>query len=514
MTRKTLHLVLAVLVLLAFVGAISTTRAQGQLPWEALTNSDIMEMVRAKISPEAIIQKIQTSRCHFDTTSTVIQELKYKGVPPEVLRAMADAPYGAVITAKESQTSQAKQSEGASRSSGKELTTETQVADSVQTAAPAPLPTTQPDPVQTQPVTADLADEITLGLGQRNSILSSYAIIRNTPAANLAQQVFVRLRATAAFNGVPNLPYDLEMIQRTDPNAFNTMAGHVFVTSGLAELIGDEPGLWAAVEAHEFAHNIYRHGYKKYVRELELQRQINYWRYRIALGDQGANWGLLAAVTAGKLLNNKLERNDENEADKLGMLMMIEAGFHPDFAINLFRMLKARTGEQSKFSALFSDHPRFITREEHIRKLYPEAMARFQTLWPDAATSPGGSPPIIATVSKVAAKSDKTTKSVSLQLSYSIHNAKNEDVEAVFLFSLKGQTVPSLDPAFQNENGALVAIKHFIPGSNDESGQLELTVPAAAVAAPQHKLKARGCLLNKAQILECGKEFEVSFPGN
>jgi hypothetical protein len=322
------------------------------------------------------------------------------------------------------------------------------------------------------------------------------------------------LRATAAFNGVPNLPYDLEMIQRTDPNAFNTMAGHVFVTSGLAELIGDEPGLWAAVEAHEFAHNIYRHGYKKYVRELELQRQINYWRYRIALGDQGANWGLLAAVTAGKLLNNKLERNDENEADKLGMLMMIEAGFHPDFAINLFRMLKARTGEQSKFSALFSDHPRFITREEHIRKLYPEAMARFQTLWPDAATSPGGSPPIIATVSKVAAKSDKTTKSVSLQLSYSIHNAKNEDVEAVFLFSLKGQTVPSLDPAFENENGALVAVKHFIPGSNDESGQLELTVPAAAVAAPQHKLKARGCLLNKAQILECGKEFEVSFPGN
>jgi Zn-dependent protease with chaperone function len=514
MLRRILQLVLNLFVVLALAGAISVTRAQDRLPGEALTNTDIMQMVGAKVSPEVIIQKIQTSRCHFDTTSTVLDELKYKGVPPEVLKAMIAAPYGAPANATESQTPPPKQPEGATRSSGKELTTETETADSVQPAAPAPAAPAEPVLVQTQPVTADLAEEITLGLSQRNSILSSYAIIRNTPAADMAQQVFLRLRATAAFNGVPNLPYGLEMIQRGDPNAFNTLGGHVFVTSGLAELIGDEPGLWAAVEAHEFAHNIYRHGYKKYVREMELQRQINYWRYRIALGDQGANWGLLAAVTAGKLLNNKLERDDENAADKLGMLMMVEAGFHPDFAINLFRMLKARTGEQSKFGALFSDHPRFITREEHMRQLYPEAIARFQSLWPDAAASPGGSPPIIATVSKGAAKSDKTTKSVSLQLSYSIHNARNEDVEAVFLFTLKGQTVPSLDPAFQGKNGALVAIKHFTPRSNDESGQLELTVPAAAVGTPQRKLKARGCLVNKAQILECGKEFDVSFPGN
>jgi Zn-dependent protease with chaperone function len=514
MLRRSPHLVLAVFVVLAVAGVVSTTRAQDQLPGDALTNSDVMQMVIAKVSSEAIIQKIRTSRCHFDITSTVLQELKYKGVPPEVLKAMSDAPYGSPANVAESQTLPPKQPEIATRSSGKELATETQPADSIQTRAPAMLPTAEPVPVETQPVTADLAEEITLGLSQRNSILSSYAIIRNTPAANLAQQVFVKLRATAAFNGVPNLPYDVEMIQRSDPNAFNTMAGHVFVTSGLAELIGDNPGLWAAVEAHEFAHNIYRHGYKKYVRDLQLQRQINYWRYRIAIRDQGANWGLLAAVTAGKLLNNKLERDDENEADKLGMRMMIEAGFHPDFAINLFRMLKARTGEQSKFGALFSDHPRFITREEHIRKLYPEAMIRFQSLWLDAASSPGGSPPIIATVAKVAAKSDKTTKSVSLQLFYSIHNARNEDVEAVFLFSSKGQSVPSLDPAFQGKDGVLVAIKHFTPGSNDESGQLELKVPASAVGAAQRKLKARGCLLNKAQILECGKEFDVSFPGN
>lgn len=516
MLRRSLYLVSALLIFLAFSAAISPARAQNQFPWEALTNGDILQMVTAKVAPDVIVQKIQTSRCHFDTTPSVLQELKYKGVPAEVLKAMADAPYGAPATAKEIQAAGTKQTESPARSSGKEVTTETQVAETVQPEAPASAPASAPvpDAATSQPLTADLAEEITLGFRQRNSVLSSYAIIRNTPASDLAREVFLRLRGTAAFNGVPNLPYDVEMIDRGDPNAFNTMGGHVFVTSGLAELIGNDPGLWAAVEAHEFAHNIYRHGYQKYLRDRELERQISYWRYKVAIGEQGATWGLLAAVTAGKLLNNKFDRDDENAADKLGMLMMVEAGYHPDFAINLFRMLKARTGEQSKFGALFSDHPRFITREEHIRKLYPEAIARFESLWPDAAASPGGSPPIVATVAKVSAKGDKATRSVALQLSYSIHNAKDQEVEVAFLFSLKGQIVPSFDPAFQGKSNALVATKHFTPTTNDESGQVVLTVPTSAVGTPQRKLKARGCLLSKAQILQCGKEFDVSFPGN
>jgi len=290
------------------------------------------------------------------------------------------------------------------------------------------------------------------------------------------------------------------------------MGGHVYVTSGLAELMGADVGLWAAVMGHEIAHSIYRHGYKSYIRELELQRQINYWRYRIAMGDQSANWGLLAAVTAGRLINNKLQRNDENDADKLGLQMMVDAGYHPDFALNLFRLLKARTGEQSKFGALFSDHPRFITREEHIRQLYPEAMARFQALWPDAAASPGGSPPIIATVTKVSSKQEKSTKSVSVLLSYSIRNAKNAAVDVEFVFFLKGAAVKSLAPEFQDKDGSLIAIRRIIPGSDDESALIEAIIPTSALGTSQRKLKARGCLVKEAQVLQCSKNFDVSFP--
>jgi len=135
-------------------------------------------------------------------------------------------------------------------------------------------------------------------------------------------------------------------------------------------------------------------------------------------------------------------------------------------------------------------------------------------VWSDAATSPGGRPPIIATLAKISSKQDKTKNGVLLQLSYSIHNAGGREVGAVILFSLKGQAVPSIDPAFQGKNGSLVASKQFMPASDEESSQLNFVVPTSALGTQPHKLKARACLLSENQILECGKEFDVSFPSN
>jgi hypothetical protein len=513
-------LALVLTLYLAFPAAL----AQVQIPENPLTNAQVVEMVKANLSTEAIIAKIQVSRCHFDTNPSVLDELKYRGVPDAIIIAMAEAPYGAprkprpqssgrppkefAVTPQSSDTKNEAEPEEHKADKAAKVTIE---------AAPPSVPTSENVPtlpISNLPASGDLAEEITLGFSRGSTLLSQYPALIGTPEDQIAQLVFARLRATQAFRGVPNLPYGVTVIRRTDPNAFAEMGGRVYVTSGLAELMGADVGLWAAVMGHEIAHNIHRHGYKSYVRAVELQRQINYWRYRVALGDQSANWGLLTAVTAGKLINKKLERNDENDADKLGLEMMVDAGYHPDFAINLFRLLKARTGERSKFAALFSDHPRFITREEHIRKLYPEAIARFRALWPDAAASAGGPPPIIATVTKVTSKQDRSTNSVSLLLSYSIRNAKNAAVDAEFVFFLKGTAVKSLAPEFQDQAGSLRAIRRFSPSSDDESALLEVTIPTTTLGTTERKLKARGCLVKEAQVLQCSKDFDVSFPKN
>ena len=362
MLRKN-HILVA-LIVLALVCPVSLIRAYAQLPWKTLTNREIVQMVKAKVPADEIIAKIKSSRCHFDTTNTILDELESQGVPAEVINAMAEAPYGPPAKPKSTVgTLPVARTEAATVPSEKAKpsseTGNTRVETSV---APAPAPVV--NAAAKIPTTENLTDEITRGLTQRYSVVSSYSLITGTPAANLAQQVLAKLRATTAFKGAPDLPYAVEVIQRTDPNAFHTMGGHVFVTSGLAELLGNDAGLWAAIESHEIAHNIYRHGYRSYLRGQEQQR------------------------------SEKLQADDESEADKLGLLMMVEAGYHPDFAVNLIRILKLRAGDEAKVVKLFSDHPGFVTGQAHICELYPQAVARFQSLWPDAAKSPGGLPPI------------------------------------------------------------------------------------------------------------------------
>jgi hypothetical protein len=56
-----------------------------------LQNGDVLRMVQARVPSDAIVAKIRTSRCHFDTFPGVLAELKYRGVPGEVLTAMIEA---------------------------------------------------------------------------------------------------------------------------------------------------------------------------------------------------------------------------------------------------------------------------------------------------------------------------------------------------------------------------------------------------------------------------------------
>ena len=68
--------------------------AFAQESFTTLNNADILTMVKAKLPAALIIEKINTSNCTFDTFPSVLAELKYKGVPDEILMAMVQAPHG------------------------------------------------------------------------------------------------------------------------------------------------------------------------------------------------------------------------------------------------------------------------------------------------------------------------------------------------------------------------------------------------------------------------------------
>lgn len=72
----------------------SSVQAQTENYPTLLRNNDILLMVQDKVEPEVIVTKILTSPCNFDVFPPVLRDLRRRGVPEEVLRAMRAAPYG------------------------------------------------------------------------------------------------------------------------------------------------------------------------------------------------------------------------------------------------------------------------------------------------------------------------------------------------------------------------------------------------------------------------------------
>jgi hypothetical protein len=63
-------------------------------PVTLINNRDILIMVNAGLDSEVVIKVIRASRCTFDTFPPVIRDMKRRGVPEAVLKAMVSAPYG------------------------------------------------------------------------------------------------------------------------------------------------------------------------------------------------------------------------------------------------------------------------------------------------------------------------------------------------------------------------------------------------------------------------------------
>jgi tetratricopeptide (TPR) repeat protein len=238
-------------------------------------------------------------------------------------------------------------------------------------------------------------DEVTLGLMARKDILGKQKIYADEAAQKVGSHAFQMLMSTPIARSGNVSAFDLTLLDDSTVNAFSTAGGHIYVDKGMLPIIGDDEGLWSAVIAHEVAHVVSHHQYKTYMRVATLKATQEALRQQAALGNKSAQWAYLFSLGGGHLLNMKLSRNEELEADRLGLLMMAQAGIHPDYAEVLMRRLHAITGDKSKMAAfLLSDHPRWETREKKVRKAREEALSIFNREFASASDSPGGIPPV------------------------------------------------------------------------------------------------------------------------
>ena len=241
--------------------------------------------------------------------------------------------------------------------------------------------TTNPVTGETQHV-GDITpeQEVALGLQAAPDMAAQYGGVANDPAGTRkVNDVCARIISRSKAQGASS-EYRFECHLLADPNTVNAFAlpgGQVFITEGLLTRLTTE-GQLAGVLGHEIGHVVARHGAQQ-MAKAQLTQGLTGAAVLAAYDPNNPSSQRNAAVIAmiGQLVNMKFGRNDELQADKLGVQFESEAGYDPRAMIGVMKILDAEAGG-NKTPGFFSTHPNpenQIPRiQQEIDALYPNGV--------------------------------------------------------------------------------------------------------------------------------------------
>jgi predicted Zn-dependent protease len=169
----------------------------------------------------------------------------------------------------------------------------------------------------------------------------------------------------------PNLPWEFNVVDSNEPNAYALPGGKLSITRGLISKMESEDQL-ASVLGHEIGHVTARHSVVSASRSQLLGLLLGVGGAVLQTqGVPGAGAIELAGQVGAALLTTKYSRDQERQADELGYKYMTAAGYNPRAFVETFQILAAAAQrEPSKFENLFASHPmtseRIATAEQRL----------------------------------------------------------------------------------------------------------------------------------------------------
>ncbi|WP_371193021.1 M48 family metalloprotease [Glaciecola sp. SC05] len=155
-------------------------------------------------------------------------------------------------------------------------------------------------------------------------------------------------------------PFKFFMINNPVLNAFAFYGGHIGVHTGLIAQAETESEL-ASVLAHEIAHVTQRHLARRMQsqqRSSPLQIASMIGSLLVAMADPRAGMAAVSATMAGgQQASINFTRNNEQEADNIGINILFRAGFDPMGAPGFFSRLAEQAGSRSTQLAFLQTHP-------------------------------------------------------------------------------------------------------------------------------------------------------------
>jgi predicted Zn-dependent protease len=172
--------------------------------------------------------------------------------------------------------------------------------------------------------------------------------------------------------------WEFNLVESKDVNAWCLPGGHVVVYSGILPVTQDEAGL-AVVLGHEIAHAIAEHGAERMSQQMLAEAGGAVLSVLLAEKPAETRAAWLAAYGAGAEVGVLLpfSREQESEADRLGLSFMAMAGYDPRAAAPFWRRMAGLKGGKGTPEFL-STHPADETRIAALERELPEAMGRYR----------------------------------------------------------------------------------------------------------------------------------------
>ena len=196
---------------------------------------------------------------------------------------------------------------------------------------------------------------------------------------NLANAVVNFLNTNGYQNDVQNYQWTFNLVADNQANAWCMPGGLIVVYEGLLPITQDEASL-AIVLGHEIAHAVARHSAEQMSTQIKQQYGVQGAGALASILGVGSNTVALGQAVLNmnfNFANLKYSRDNENEADHLGLIFAAMAGYDPSVAVKFWERMSAASGNKST-SEFLSDHPSDATRIKNIQGWLPEAQQYYK----------------------------------------------------------------------------------------------------------------------------------------
>jgi len=195
------------------------------------------------------------------------------------------------------------------------------------------------------------SEEIVMGNNIAAGLLGAAPLVKQSAQERYVNNVG---RWLAVHSGRPDLPWKFGVLDTDSVNAFATPGGNIFVTRGLVVQIRSEADL-AGVLSHEISHVVLKH----HLKDIQKNAQKN-----LALDLASLKGGGLAGEAARAVARVGLEgfvrglsREDELEADRLGVVIAARAGYDPYGLPAVLQTLATLPRDDSAMGLFLKTHP-------------------------------------------------------------------------------------------------------------------------------------------------------------